>query len=200
MPAAGAITTSMARVAIAALLATACAALAPPRSAAATPPGNFERHEGAHWTWYAPPRWTASEGANDIYVGSATGTLFLHYGAGGTPCYQPQEFFEYVRAAYLRARRHSFDLYSFPLASAHYTKVGAIQTVGPSYYRQTVKYRGRRPNGAVILGELVLDEFAVEPAGGVCGERQQVRAAPARGIGASLRLLRIVQGVIFGPR
>jgi hypothetical protein len=192
----GAIRTSMATAAALAVLAAAGAA----EAAAATPPGNFERHEGAHWTWYAPPGWGASEGANDIYIGSPTGTLFLHYGAGGTTCAAPRKFFKLVRGAYLKARRQAFDLYSFPLAGARFTKVGPIRTLGASYFRQTSSFRGRRPNGTIIQGTMILDEFAVEPASGVCGERQQVRSAPARGSGRSLRLLRTVQSVIFGPR
>jgi hypothetical protein len=180
-------------------LAVALAASVAAPAAAATPPGNFERHEGAHWTWYAPPRWVAAEGANDIYISSPTGVQYLHYGAGGTPCYEPSAFFSAARASY-RSSHAAFGLYSKPLASARYTKVGPIRTIGQSYYRQTSRFQGRRRNGAQIRGELVLDIFAVEPLSGVCGERQQVRSAPSRGLARALRLLRLVQSLIFGPR
>lgn len=177
----------------AALAATASAA-----SASGAPPGNFERHEGVHWTWYAPPGWVSSEGANDIYVSSPTGTQYLHYGAGGTPCYAPAEFFAGVRTSYASSRS-AFSLYSLPLSGARYTKVGPIQEPSPGYYRQSATFQGKRPSGAAIKGEIVLDLFVVD-AYGTCGERQQVRSAPSRGIAKSLKLLRVVQSVLFGPR
>jgi hypothetical protein len=186
--------------AIPALLAIAAAlpATAGAASASATPPGNFERHDGEHWTWYAPPGWVSSEGANDIYVSSPTGTQYLHYGAGGTPCYPPAEFFAGVRSSY-QSSHSAFGLYSLPLASARYTKVGPIQEPSPYYYRQSATFQGKRPSGAVVKGEIVLDLFAVD-AYGTCGERQQVRSAPSKEIAKSLKLLRVVQSVLFGPR
>ena len=56
------------------------------------------------------------------------------------------------------------------------------------------------PGGRARLVEPCLDLFAVDPGNNVCGERQQVRSAPANGSGRSLRLLRTVQSVIFGPK
>ncbi len=182
------------------------AAVAAGPAGAATPPGNFKRHQNRHWVWYAPRGWEASFGANDIYIGSPTGTLFLHYGAGGVPCsYAPywnsvNGYFAFTRASYLQARRQNFDFHSFPVPNARFTNVGATRQIRNNYFRQVSTFQGRRPNGQQIRGEMVLDLFAVDPFDNVCGERQQVRSAPANGIGRSLRLLRIVQSVIFGPK
>ncbi len=173
---------------------------------AATPPGNFKRHENRHWTWYAPQGWRASFGANDIYIGSPTGALYLHYGAGGTPCSYPpyyttvNGFFSVIRGGYLLARAQNFDFYSFPVPNARFTNVGATRQIRNGYFRQVSRFQGRRPNGRQVKGEMVLDLFAVDPGSNVCGERQQVRSAPASGSGRSLRLLRTVQSVIFGPK
>ena len=116
-------------------------------STSATPPGNFERHESPTWTWYGPPGWVSSEGANDLYVSSPTGTQYLHYGAGASPCYEPAGFFKYVRASY-QSSHQAFGLYSHPLASARYTKIGPVQTTGQLYFRQSANFQGearRRP-------------------------------------------------------
>ncbi|MFN8159872.1 MAG: hypothetical protein U0R52_02345 [Solirubrobacterales bacterium] len=175
-------------------------------AAAATPPGNFKRHENRYWTWYAPKGWGAAYGANDIYITSPTGTLFLHYGAGGTPCTYPPYynsvggFFSLVRKSYLQNRRKNFDLYSHPLAGASFTNVSGIRQIQQGYFRQVSRFQGRRPNGERIKGEMVLDLFVVDAFSNVCGERQQVRSAPVNGNAKALKLLRIVQSVIFGPR
>lgn len=71
-------------------------------------PGERRRHaprqlrtpRRGHWTWYAPPGWVSSEGANDIYVSSPTGTQYRHYGASAAPCYAPETFFTGTRATY----------------------------------------------------------------------------------------------------
>jgi hypothetical protein len=184
----------------------AAAVLTAAAAGAATPPGNFKRHENRHWTWYAPKGWGAAFGANDIYISSPTGTLFLHYGAGGVPCSYPpywttiNGYFSLVRDSYLQNTKRSFDFYSHPLRTARYTNVGPTRQIRNGYFRQVSRFRGRRPSGRQIKGEMVLDLFAVDPLSNVCGERQQVRSAPANGIRGSLRLLRIVQSVIFGPR
>jgi hypothetical protein len=181
------------------------AAFAAVPALAATPPGNFKRHQNRYWVWYAPRGWEASFGANDIYIGSPTGTLFLHYGAGGVPCSYPpywtgpNGFFAFTRASYLQARNQNFDFHSFPVPNARFTGA-ATRQIRNNYFRQVSTFQGRRRNGQQIRGEMVLDMFAVDLFNNVCGERQQVRSAPANGIGRSLRLLRIVQSVIFGPK
>lgn len=177
------------------------AAPAPAPAAAVTPaavPAGFVRHEMRHWTWYGPGNWIAAEGANDLYVVSPTGTSFLHYGASAAPCASPAAFFAYVRRGYMNAATANLDLYSFGLTKARYVSVGAITTLRPYYYRQTSTFDGQRPGGKVIRGELVIDYFYA--GAGACGERMQVRSAPAQGIVASLATLRKVQTYIFGPR
>jgi len=174
-----------------------------PSPASAAVPRDFVRHEVTHWTWYGPRGWIESEGANDLIVTSPTGTQYLHYGAGGAPCTYPgvwstpKEFFSYMRRGYLKGARSNFGLYSRGIKHARYTKVGRISKVGPNYLRQTSTYTGKRGK-TPIRGELVLDFFYVSP--GVCGERQQVRAAPAKGYSKSVKTLRKVQSLIFGPR
>jgi len=173
-------------------------------ASAATPPGNFKRHEITHWTWYGPKGWVSSEGANDLYISSPTGELFLHYGASGAPCAYPPYwtsiggFFDYVKKGYKQAAGQNFDLYSHGLSSARYTGTRTRQ-INSSYFRQTSTFQGKR-GGKLIRGELVVDFFAVDAFSNVCGERQQVRSAPAAGFGKSLNLLRTVQKFIFGPR
>lgn len=173
-------------------------------SASAAIPHNFTRHEQVHWTWYGPGSWTAAEGANDLWIGSATGKQYLHYGAGGAPCAypglwdaNPTSYFNFVRAGYLGAAHQNFDLYSFGLNKARYTKVRPIQTVGPNWFRQTSLFQGKR-NGKLIKGEMVLDFFYA--GSGACGQRQQVRSTPSNGFANSINTLRTAQTLIFGPR
>ncbi len=193
-------------IVLSALAAAAIVAVCAAGAGAATPPGNFKRHENRYWTWYAPKGWGAAFGANDIYISSPTGTLFLHYGAGGAPCSYPPHyttingFFSVVRNSYLQNTNRNFDFYSHPLQTARFTNVGQTRQIRNGYFRQTSRFQGRRPSGRQIQGEMVLDFFAVDPFSNVCGERQQVRSAPANGIAQSVRLLRIVQSVIFGPK
>ncbi len=169
------------------------------------PPSNFRRHEMTHWTWYGPRTWVAAEGANDLYVSSPTGTQYLHYGASAAPCVYPPNysdvpgFFSFVRNGYLSTAAANFGLYSHGLRSARFTSIGAIKQISPTYVRQTSRFTGRSGRTAV-KGEMVLDFFVVDAASGVCGERQQVRSAPAKGFKASVSLLRKVQTFIFGPR
>jgi hypothetical protein len=146
-----------------------------------------------------------AEGANDIYIGSPTGTKFLHYGASAAPCSYPpyytsvSGYFRYVRNSYKQLSGQAYDFYSYPLASARYTSIGPIRALNQAYFRQTNTFVGKRANGTQIQGEMVLDFFAVDSYGD-CGERQQIRSAPSRGINSSINLLRTVQKFIFGPR
>ena len=168
-----------------------------PSAEAAGPPKGFTRHEITHWTWYAPKAWISSEGANDLYIMSPTGTEFLHYGASAAPCANPPEFFAYIRNGYLAAAGANLDLWSRGLKGARYTSIGEAKPIGPNYYRETSKFQGKRGK-KVIKGELVVDYFAVSY--GVCGERQQVRSTPAVGYAKSIKVLQNVQKYIFGPR
>ena len=171
--------------------------------ASAAVPKGFVRHEQAHWTWYGPAKWVAAEGANDLYLSSPTGTQYLHYGAGAAACSYPPYysdaagFFTYVRNSYRATARQNFSLYSRGISKARFTKVGAIKLIGQNYLRQTSQFTGKRGK-KVIRGELVIDFFAVDY--GVCGERQQVRSAPATGYAKSIKTLRSAQALIFGPR
>ena len=45
---------------------------------------------------------------------------------------------------------------------------------------------------------MVVDFFYVDA--GACGERLQIRSAPAKGYKASIKVLRKIQPLIFGPR
>ena len=137
-------------------------------------------------------------------MSSPTGVQYLHYGASGAPCSYPPyynsvpSFMAYVRNGYLAAKAQSFNLFSFGLRTARYRNVGPIRTVAPLHYRQTSTFVGTRRTGQQIKGELIVDFFAV--GAGVCGERQQVRSAPVTGYQTSIRRLRQIQSLIFGPR
>jgi len=176
-----------------------------PAATAADPeiPRNFVRHELTHWTWYGPQDWVASDGANDLLVGSPTGERFLHYGASAAPCVYPplwsttDEFFAYSRNTALAGASSNNGLYSFGLKGARYTSIGAVQTIGQNYLRQSVKFTGKRGK-KVVRGEMVVDFFYVDA--GACGERLQIRSAPAKGHKASIKVLRKIQPLIFGPR
>ena len=171
--------------------------------ASAAVPKGFVRHEAAHWTWYGPANWVASEGANDLYLSSPTGTQYLHYGAGAAPCAYPPYYsdapgyFSLVLNSYKSTAGQPFSLYSKGIKKDRYTKVGAINTIGTNYLRQTSKFTGKRGK-KVIRGEIIIDFFAVDY--GTCGSRQQVRAAPASGYKKSIKTLRNAQTLIFGPR
>jgi hypothetical protein len=184
-------------------VATAILMLVTSVGAATAAPKGFVRHAEANWTWFGPKSWGAAEGPNDIWISDPTGTQYLHYGAGGASCAYPpaystpEGFFAYVRNSYLNTAGQNFSLYSKGIKRARYTKVGGIKTLGPNYLRQKSKFRGVR-KGQQIKGEMTLDFFAV--GGGVCGNRQQVRSAPARGFKQSRKQLRQVQKHIFGPK
>lgn len=60
-----------------------------------------------------------------------------------------------------------------------------------------MKFTGKRGK-KVIRGEMVVDFFYVDT--GACGERLQIRSAPAKGYKASIKVLRKIQPLIFGPR
>ena len=162
--------------------------------ASAAVPKGFVRHEAAHWTWYGPANWVASEGANDLYLSSPTGTQYLHYGAGAAPCAYPPYYsdapgyFSLVLNSYKSAANQPFGLYSKGIKKARCTEVGAIKTS---------KFTGKRGK-KVIRGEIIIDFFAVDY--GTCGSRQQVRSAPASGYKKSIKTLRNAQSLIFGPR
>ena len=74
--------------------------------------------------WYGPQDWVASDGANDLLVGSPTGERFLHYGASAAPCVYPplwsttDEFFAYSRNTALARASSNYGLYSFGLKGA----------------------------------------------------------------------------------
>ncbi|MDA9913193.1 hypothetical protein N9D66_01920 [Candidatus Nanopelagicales bacterium] len=170
--------------------------------ASANVPKDFKRHVEKHWTWFGPKSWGAAEGANDLWVSSPTGRHYLHYGAGGAPCSSPgayttpAQFFSFVPSSYRATARQNFSLYSQGIRKAKYTKVGKIKTLGTNYLRQKAKSKGKRGQ-TKVKGEMVLDFFAVS---GGCGQRQQVRTAPAKGNKKSIRTLRQVQSAIIGPR
>ncbi len=158
-------------------------------------PRGFVRHTSEpYWAWYAPKSWLDSYGANGILISSPTGTLFNDYGQGATPC--PPSVTGYFDAISANARKQK-ALYSLPLASVHYTSIGKVSqpTYGDFHRRYT--WKGRRPNGTQVQGELILEIFAVDAANGVCGQRSQNRGAPSRGFADSLRTLRAVQSLIF---
>lgn len=165
--------------------------------------GKFKRRELQHWTWYGPAGWVSSEGANDLYISSPTGTQYLHYGAGGASCTYPpyytdvNGFFAFVRNSYLATAKQNFSLYSLGIKKAKFTKVGAVKTVGQNWVRQTSAFTGKHGKTA-IRGEMVIDFFYA--GNGVCGDRQQVRSAPTSGYKNSIKTLRKVQSLIFGPR
>ena len=166
-------------------------ALTVPLAAAAAVPGNFKRHENKYWRWYAPPGWTASWGFNGIDILNPVGTMYNGYGHGGVPC--PSSVPAYFRGYRAYLRRNN-GLYPRRLRSAHYTRVGEIQRRSSTYVFQKATFRGVRQNGTAIRGELQLDIFYTS---GLCGQRSQVRSAPARGYGESLQTLRAIQRALF---
>ncbi len=185
------------------VLATAFLMLFTSIGAASAAPKGFVKHSEKSWTWFGPRAWGAAEGPNDIYISSPTGKQYLHYGAGGAVCFSPgvyndpAGFFAFVRNSYMASAKQNFSLYSKGIKRARYTKIKPIKSLGANYVRQKAKFKGVR-KGKRIKGEMTLDFFAVS--GGVCGNRQQVRSAPAKGFKKSRKQLRQVQKHIFGPK
>jgi hypothetical protein len=187
----------VAAVAAVYVAATLLLAAAPP--AAGALPSNFKRHQEQFWVWYGPAGWVASSGKNDLNISSPTGTLWNKYGAGGVICPQSAgQWFKALRNNYRDTARAGFGLYSRPLFNARFTAIGGVRQLGDAYFRQTVKWTGRRRGGQQIRGEMIMDVFVVvpDPLFPVCGQRFQVRGAPARGNARSMRLLRTVQSTI----
>lgn len=179
------------------LLALVVTGVAPPQDSSAAIPSNFRRHQELYWVWYGPESWGASSGKYDLNISSPTGTLWNKYGAGGVVCpASAGQWFKSLRDNYQSTAGQGFGLYSKPLKSARFTKIGGIRKLDTYYFRQTVKWLGRRRNGARIKGEMVMDVFVVDLFSGVCGQRFQVRGAPARGYGKSIRLLRTIQSTV----
>ena len=88
-------------------------------------------------------------------------------------------FFAYVRRGHMNAATANLDLYSFRTDEGQVRLGRCHRDSAPYYYRQTSTFDGQRPGGKVIRGELVIDYFYA--GAGACGERMQVRSAPARG-------------------
>jgi hypothetical protein len=173
--------------------------LAPGPPADGALPSNFTRHQEQFWVWYGPPGWGAASGKNDLNISSPTGTLWNKYGAGGVVCPQSAgQWFKSLRENYRDTARAGFGLYSRPLFNARFTAMGAVRQIGNAYFRQTVRWAGRRRGGQQIRGEMIMDVFVAvpDPFFPVCGQRFQVRGAPARGNARSIRLLRTVQSTI----
>lgn len=160
-------------------------------------PSDFRRHEETYWAWYAPKSWVASSGKNDLNISSPTGTLWNKYGVSGLVCPgTADQWFRYLRENYRDTAKGGFGLYSRPLKGAHFTKVGKTRRRDTYYWRQTVNWAGKRRSGTKIKGEMVMDIFVVDAFSGVCGQRFQVRGAPAKGFGRSIKTLRAVQSTI----
>jgi len=175
-------------------------ALPPPASDAAYP-SSFRRHQEQYWVWYAPGDWIAASGKNDLQISSPTGTLWNYYGASASICYQPSDWFKYLRNNYRKTAGAGNGIYSHPLRGTRFLKIGKIRQLpenqyGPAYFRQKVLWTGRRRGtGQAIKGEMIMDIFAVDSFGD-CGQRFQTRGAPARGNAKNIRLLRLVQSTI----
>ena len=160
-------------------------------------PSDFRRHENPYWVWYGPAHWIDSYGQNDLIVSSPTGDDYLHYGAGAVICRNtPADYFRFVRAY----TKQSGAFYGKQLAKSHYTKVGQIRHLPESYYgpygyRQATEWKGARPGGEGIQGEVTFDFFYVDAYD--CGQAFSVRSAPSNGFGNAIDTLRKIQKLIF---
>ena len=110
------------------------------------------------------------------------------------------QWFDYLRRAFRNSSGGGLGLYSKPLRSARYTSIGKSHKLGPAYgdnyYREKDLWAGRTKSGKRVKGEIVMDVFVVDAFSGSCGQRFQIRGAPARGNAASIRTLRQVQSTI----
>lgn len=161
-------------------------------------PSDFRRHENPYWVWYGPAHWIDSYGQYDLIVSSPTGDDYLHYGASGVICHDtPADYFHYVRGY----TKQSGGFYGKQLASSKYTNVGKIRHLpddygyGPYGYRQLDRWKGQRPSGERIQGEVVFDFFYVDAYD--CGQAFSVRSAPSNGFGNAIETLRKIQQLIF---
>ena len=162
-----------------------------PLSAALAVPSSFVRHENRYWTWYAPQRWVASYNKNGIDITSPTGTKFAGT-AFSTLAQCPgntASFFRQVRSLL----KQQDALYSKPLRSARYTSVGPVRNAGGGDKTQHSTFRGTRPSGTGIRGEL---DIRLIRQGG-CAVVGQASSAPARGYRNSIGTLRQIQNAVF---
>ena len=171
------------------------------RSSEAAVPSNFKRHVEQYWVWYAPRDWVASSGKYDLNITSPTGTLWNKYGYSALVCpSSADQWFDYLRRAFRNSSGGGLGLYSKPLKSARYTSIGRSHKLGPAYgdnyYREKDLWAGRTKSGKRVKGEIVMDVFVVDAFSGSCGQRFQIRGAPARGNASSIRTLRQVQSTI----
>ncbi len=191
---------TLALVSIAAFVPAASPTASParrPPAAARGIPSDFRRHQETYWVWYAPRIWIAASGKNDLQISSPTGTLWNTYGASGVVCANTADaWFKYLRENYRDTAKFGRGLYSKPLKAAHFTKIGGTKHLDTYYWRQTVNWAGKRKGGQKIKGEMVMDVFVVDAFSGVCGQRFQVRGAPARGFSRSIQTLHTVQSTI----
>jgi len=180
-----------------------------PSHRAADPPGNWDRHEDPPWAWYAPDGWIAAAGPYDLNISSPTGVKWVKFGFSAAPVDMTQTdaanataWFAYWRDQVAASSINgSNGLYSKPLASARYTAIGplrqlAAQTPYRTRWRQRAEFKGTRPNGKRILGEMVLD-YSVEAIGDTGAESFQIRSAPRRTFDDTVGQLRLVQSLIF---
>ena len=176
---------------------------------AVAPPGNWTRHEDPPWAWYAPDGWIAASGANDLNISSPTGSKWVKFGFSAAPVDATQTdpanaaaWFAYWRTQMAQSSINAFGgLYSKPLASDHYTAIGAIQQLPATQFyrtrwRERVTFTGVRPNGHRIRGEMVMD-YSVSTYGDSGVESFQIRSAPRSVYDDVIGTLRLVQQLIF---
>lgn len=176
------------------------------------PPTGWHRHVSAPWVWWTPRHWVAAHGPYDLDISSPTRAKWVKYGYSGapyfaslTPAANAKKWFHDLLANYRDGSRKGPGLYSRALASDHYTALGTIHQVPAMrgyalQWRQTAQFVGRRADGVLIQGEMVLDYAENPPSGfdvfGNAAESQQVRAAPATRFTTSIGTLRLIQRLI----
>lgn len=102
---------------------------------------------------------------------------------------------------YRTGSTHSVGLYSMPLASDHYTSIGATTAHTPTIagygtdFRKQVTFAGTRSDGVRIRGEMVMD-YTESVYGDIGIESFQVHAAPRNGYATTITMLRTIQHCI----
>lgn len=184
-------------------------AVAAPSVVKAAVPSNWVHHVESPWAWFTPAHWVDSHGANDLNISSPTGSRWAKFGFSGaiyyntlTPRGNAEKWFRDLRRNYRTGSVHSFGLYSMPLRSDKYTRIGPIRAVAPpsgfgQAWTQSLTFKGVRTDGVPIQGEMFMEYAANPPSAfdpyGNAGESFRVNAAPTRGYSSSINTLRIVQ-------
>ena len=170
-------------------------------ASAELPPKSIVHHSSSYWSWSGPRSWVSVDSAYGISIQG--GNLGIDYGFSSIICSAGRTQAESVRRYFadqnttLRASVRSNWRKGKVRASR--VKQLPVRSYGPSYFRQSLKIKGKEGR-LRMKGEIQLD-YSLASGPTYCFSRSESRVAPAQGYGRSIRQLRSVQNSLayFGP-